>query len=148
MSNVPALLSHMKYVYIKNKVIADDGTDDIEIVDITSSNTNEEMVDPEELEKSLLETTDEFLHHEPLTNSTPKTHRVRLSSPSKEAIQPQYFELFGNEPIDGNLKPDANKSNEPADNQLTTNVSKQTNNVLESDTRVPEPFDNDAEHTK
>lgn len=138
LSNVPALLAHMKYMYIKNKVIADDGTDNTEVVDIKSSKTNEELVDPEELEKSLLETTDEFLHHEPLTNSTPKSHRVRLLSPSDEEIQPQYFDSSVNEPTGNNSKPDDNESDESAD-QLANNVSEPATNVPESSDKDAEP---------
>lgn len=150
LSNVPALLAHMKYMYIKNKVIADDETDNTEVFDLKSSKTNEKLVDPEELEKSLLDTTDEFLHHEPLTNSTPKSHRVRLVSPSEEAIEPQYFEPGVNEPTDS--RPDASEFNEPADNQIPTNAPEPATNVSEPATNlpsnIPEPSDKDVKPTK
>ncbi|CAO1350804.1 unnamed protein product [Diamesa tonsa] len=137
-------LTHMKYMYIKNQVIADDGTEQTEVVDIKPSKTNEELVDPEELEKSLLETTDEFLHHEPLTNSTPKSHRVRLLSPRDEMIQPQFYESGVNEVADNNSRVDGNESN---DNQLA-NVPESSDNAPELTIDVPESSDNDAEPSK
>ncbi|CAO1352550.1 unnamed protein product [Diamesa hyperborea] len=140
LSNVPALLAHMKYMYIKNQVIADDCTDQTEVVDIKPSKTNEELVDPEELEKSLLETTDEFLHHEPLTNSTPKSHRVRLLSPRDEVIQ--FYESGVNEVADNSSRLDGNESR---DNQLAANVHEPSDNAPELAIDVPESFDKDAE---
>ena len=135
LANVPSLLAHMKYVYIKNKVIADDGSDKIEIIDIKSSKTNEELVDPVELEKSLLETTDEFLHHAPLTNSTPKTHRIRIMSPSEEEVDVQSFEpdTSVTDPTDNKSEPDDKKSDESTDPKP-------------SDNEQPKPSDNDPEN--